>query len=444
MKVLSFGECSKKLIYPFLMAISVFLLSNTREIIRTFDLGKLSNGDTLKFTHHTFYLTWLCYFSKLLFVILFFIQKRKVTNNKKLEDSPEKEEITQIDPTQSVDATKIEKKEEDSTSFQAIVDLPRKAKIKLILLFVALHFCEGMAISASLAVKEIELTFLELIIRGLLILFTMFFSMKILKYKYAKHHFLAITFIILGIFIYSLCECLNLSDSTDNINVRAWISYIICIFIVQILTALQECIEKYMMDYKYLSPYFILSVEGIVGFIVETIILIIVSNVIDCQETNFYCKKNPDINYRAEDFIYTTKLIFTHYQVLLCIIGMIIMYFFFDIFRIKTNQFFSPTHRSIGDTVGSFLFWIVNFFCQVLNWFGMYVKGSAAFNLAYVASYLIIIFGVAIFLELIIFNFCGLNVNTEFMIKKRAKEEEEFLIEATKYTQNNKKILLPN
>ena len=123
---------------------------------------------------------------------------------------------------------------------------------------------------------------------------------------------------------------------------------------------------------------------------------------------------------------------------------MIIIYFFFDIFRIKTNQIFSPTHRSIGDTVGSFLFWIVNFFFQALNWFGMHVKGSLAFNLAYVASYLIIIFGVAIFLELIILNFCGLNVNTEFMIKKRAKEEEEFLIEATKYTQNNKKILLPN
>ena len=279
MKVFSFGECSKKLIYPFLMAISVFFLSNTREIIRTFPLGILSNGKTLKFTHHPFYLTWLCYFSKLLFVILFFIQKRKVTNNKKLEDSPEREEITQIDPTQSVDTTKIEKKEEDSTApFQAITDLPRKEKIKLILLFVALHFCEASAITASLAVKEIELTFLELIIRGLLILFTMFFSMKILKYKYAKHHFFAITFIILGIFIYSLCECLNLSDSTDDINVRAWISYIICIFIVQIVTALQECVEKYMMDYKYLSPYFILSVEGIVGFIVETIILIIVSN----------------------------------------------------------------------------------------------------------------------------------------------------------------------
>lgn len=48
----------------------------------------------------------------------FFIQKRKVTNNKKLEDSPEREEITQIDPTQSVDTTKIEKKKNQLLLFK--------------------------------------------------------------------------------------------------------------------------------------------------------------------------------------------------------------------------------------------------------------------------------------------------------------------------------------
>lgn len=442
MKIFSYGEFSKKLIYPFLMAFSVFLLSNTREIIRKFTLTTLSNGEQLKFTHHPFYMTWLCYFSKLIFVVLVFIQKRKLNNKEKTEGNLEKEKIKLIDPTQSLASTKTEYKEEESIpSFQAITGLPRKAKIKLILLFIGLHLCEGSAITASFAVKEIELTFLELIIRGLLILFTMFFSMKILKYKYSKHHFFGISFIILGIFTYSLCECLNISGKKVT-DVRAWISYILIIFLVQIVTALQECIEKYMMDYKYISPYFILSVEGVIGFVVQTLSLIIVSNLVYCQNTNYYCYRNPDNDYRAEDFIYTSKLIFSNFRVVICIIGLIIFYFFFDLFRIKTNQIFSPTHRSIGDTFGSFLYWIANFFLNAFGLFGEGLGSGVAFNLVYIASYLVIIFGVAIFLELVILNCCGLEVNTEFMIKKRAKEEEEFVMQqVTQFTKNDKPVL---
>ena len=83
---------------------------------------------------------------------------------------------------------------------------------------------------------------------------------------------------------------------------------------------------------------------------------------------------------------------------LFCILGSLVSYTFYDIFRIKTNQEYSPTHRSIGDTLGSFFFWIVLVIMKCFNWFDFEFIGSAAFSLIYLVSYLIILIGV-IFIE---------------------------------------------
>lgn len=445
MKVLLIGEFTSKLIYPFLMAISLLVLYFSREVIRTPVLDTLPDNREVKFTHHPFYLTWLCYISKLFVLIPFFIQR------KKLNDTPIKKNTSnsiQVDTLNEQTITQESRRGETGSEIDRIKELPTKGKVKLFFLFFALHLCESSAITAGLAIKEIELPFLDLIIRGCLIYFTTFFSFIILKTKYARHHFLGIILISIGMLIYTIVEYTTLKANNELSKYaqnNGWIFYLIFITFVQICSALQECIEKYMMENKYFSPYFIISCEAVMGFVIETGILITVSTVAYCYADNYYCFMNPKLDYKSENFMNTTKIIFSNPIMLFCILGSLVSYTFYDIFRIKTNQEYSPTHRSIGDTLGSFFFWIVLVIMKCFNWFDFEFIGSAAFSLIYLVSYLIILIGVYVFLEIILLHFCSLDRNTKYMIKKRAEIENQYLLSEQEdkkilYSQKNQKI----
>ena len=93
---------------------------------------------------------------------------------------------------------------------------------------------------------------------------------------------------------------------------------------------------------------------------------------------------------------------------------------FFNAFKMKTNQAYSPTHRAIGDNLSGMIFFIVQIFLHDLgdNILIIVLEGI---------SYIIISIGILIFLELIIMHFCGMDNNTRDSINERLDEEKEEL-----------------
>ena len=87
------------------------------------------------------------------------------------------------------------------------------------------------------------------------------------------------------------------------------------------------------------------------------------------------------------------------------LLALFISFFFFNIFRIQTNAQCSPTHRSIADILGYFLYWLIRFI-EYLDPTDMHDTPYCFYG---GLAYIVMIIGVHIYLELIILNICGIQ-----------------------------------
>ena len=81
-------------------------------------------------------------------------------------------------------------------------------------------------------------------------------------------------------------------------------------------------------------------------------------------------------------------------------------------------KYLGPTHRIISDGVFSILSVTVFFFLEEQ-------KITAAYIINQILGHICIIIGIVIYNEIIIVNFCGLDVNTDKEIKYRALSRED-------------------
>ena len=266
----------------------------------------------------------------------------------------------------------------------------------------------------------------EIIFKALNLFFAIFLCIYMLNYQLYKHHYLGIAIFLIGLIWYTLVDLLyeknvQTADSTkDNITLPVWIIVIIMI-ITQFLGSLVDCTEKYLMDKKYLSPFFVISIEGLCGFVLVSILIAILSS-ITCQISTLICNTNNDI------FIDNLSQIFQNLtpKIIGIVIFNIIAVFLFNIFRMKTNQQFSPLHRNLSHTFNTFIIWIIKAFIMVKD--NEHI--SASKKVLIIFSNLFKIIGILIFLEIIILNFLGLARNTTEQINIREYDDYKELIES--------------
>ena len=177
-------------------------------------------------------------------------------------------------------------------------------------------------------------------------------SIKKLGYKYYKHHFLAILVIFVGIIIYSGSEVQFNIVSIKTLYKEVYI-YIIVVILSQFMVAVKECSEKYLMHFKFVSPFLLLSLEGIIGAIMSGLTFIPFS-LLDCPNNVYFCSNTvPTLKIRKiQPFLSTWGFILRHYQIRLLLLAVFISMISYESFRILLNQRFSPSHRSIADVAG--------------------------------------------------------------------------------------------
>ena len=239
----------------------------------------------------------------------------------------------------------------------------------------------------------------------LVIVIIMFISMKILNYSYHKHHMLGLSIIGVGSIIFTASEfsfckskkediifCIDNNPLLSTKNILFWIFT----FNTSFLTAFQETCEKKFMENYFYSPFFILTIEGFSGIIMSSIAM----------------------GY----FLFTNQFSFGEIQGFKLIFLTYISLFFFNMFRVLTNYFYSPCHRSIADTFGTIFYWALSVFIKNE---GKKSEGEITFIIVSILSFIIILIGVIIFNEIIELLFCGFSINTKRMIKNREIEEQK-------------------
>ena len=94
----------------------------------------------------------------------------------------------------------------------------------------------------------------------MLIIYTAIVSKWNLKFKFYTHHYVGVFLIIIAFVIYTISDLINHYIIIGEYNLGLIIPILI---LNQISTAIQECTEKYLMDFKFYSPFSLLFFEGL-------------------------------------------------------------------------------------------------------------------------------------------------------------------------------------
>lgn len=219
-----------------------------------------------------------------------------------------------------------------------------------------------------------------------------FLSYFILKQKLYRHHFISYGCIIIILIILFILSFPHLKE--------IWAS-ILFYFLYEIFFGLYDvCIKKYMNVF-YETPYFIMFCLGII-----TLFLLIIYDTI----TYFVNPSISGIIIGFKDNINNVRDFFLFF------LDLIIEYIW-NLSIWLLFYYFTPCHYFISEYIDAYIYYILNFVKRNNNFY------STINCIIFSVCFLLNIFFILIFNEIIILNFCNLDYNTSKRIKEREKHE---------------------
>ena len=294
--------------------------------------------------------------------------------------------------------------------------------------------------------RELDFWMLELPILSYL-------NYKIFNFKIYKHHYLAIFINLIFFPIFKIVSLIILITSSDAINQNDTDNYeeevyyyqkkhkglipigIIFYFIFMIPRAYCFTQIKVFMDLKYVSPYKLLMIYGVIGTIITTFIGII-SSFFKCHKIGSMdmdiCKVSND----DENTTYFENLkIYWEIQnsakdviieIFSLILGLIVNYLY-NLYYILIIKYLTPVHIIFSNLIYSFFLSIIgNFYVSVIRNKETKENDGLEREVFYYIELVIdafLIFGLLVYLEIIELNFCELNFYLRENIIKRSSEE---------------------
>ena len=249
-------------------------------------------------------------------------------------------------------------------------------------------------------------------IRIIQIVFLCFLCKIFLKYSIHRHHIASIIIIGIGMSLVCLDTYSNITISS-RIIIEA-VLYLLC----YLLNAIQDVIEKHIMEKEYISPFGLLFYEGLFG-ILFLFILFCISFCIPAYWHEADTIGQCILEIFSFFFVEQPLLILYLFLFILVSVG-------YNLFIVLTNYYFSPSHINVSDTLSSIITWILTVITnQSTNFTSNWYYVSKIFG------FILIFLGSLTYNEIIICHIYKLDENTKKQIIERAKKlgEENFSIE---------------
>ena len=372
MTIIELGEFSRNLLFPFGMGIMA-----TLNLIGSKELTTEYKSRELRYKKHPFMSVWIMFMAEASIIIFYFIERHKSKNNRA--------------PTQRVVLLDTYKVNETISPENKLEVLPGEKKFLILLIILMCLIFDLMATTTIFFFRE-NASFVELILKLITIFITTLLSQLLLKYKYYKHHAFGICLVSIGLIIYTIIDFMISDIKLSDVSIPITLLSLVLYF----FSSVQEISEKYLMDTKYVSPYVVISFEGFGGVVVMGIVFIVLNH-IDCSKDSLICDYDSTTNHSVENFIETISYIFSHYEYYIPFMKMYFSMLFFNLFRLKTNEHYSPTHRSIADCFGALLKWLLTLALPFLDSGKVTPLSIIGTSIAYV----IMLIGLVIYLEII-------------------------------------------
>jgi len=230
-------------------------------------------------------------------------------------------------------------------------------------------------------------------LRSAVVVFTAMLSVIILKKKLRAYHWIAIMFIVLGVFIVGYVSIYyadddakkdgtNTDDNTDDddsgtTSNSAKLVGNILIIIAQFMVAVQMVVEEKIIG-KYGAPALkAVGCEGIFGFVILSTLLV----------PMYYIKIGSDGGYPIEDAEDALQQISNSWVIAVSLVGYVVSIAFFNFFGISVTKSMSASHRMVLDSLRTAAVLII---CVQLEWehfhyeqlfgFACLLVGTALYN----------------------------------------------------------------
>lgn len=210
------------------------------------------------------------------------------------------------------------------------------------------------------------------------ILFVNFFSFFILKTKLYPFQYFSLSIII---FLGLILNIINLY------NISGKIFSLLIILSIEIIFSFEIVIDKYLMEYNFCSPYEISFYEGLFALILNILLL------------NYTNKDNFSEYYESLDK-----------RELIVFILLMISRLMFNLFGLITVKLYTPSHIALVLIIGEIAFSFMNEF----NWK----------LITTLIIFIILLFMLLVFTEIIELNFWGLQNDTKRNILERVRTQE--------------------
>lgn len=367
MKIIQFGLVTWKLLYPVLLPISYCIRLYT-----------MREHDYIK--NHPLFLTLCMFISEIvwgggLFGLVLYLNREQRLNNTKA-----------------------------IVSFKFVNLLPKnkliEINLKVYLVIIGVCIADLISLSGANVIEFKEKDnnpniMLELKIATLY--FTAILSYFWFRIKLFSHQILSIIIISIGIVFVNFYDILKLEGEFEILG---------CAFAMFFLFSVQITTEKWLMQCKYLNPFQLVFIEGIIGTII-TILVVIIGYYIPCGDNWGICQSGKPI----EDISKYIEII--EVQIVnFCLFFVSSGIYCVNLMMIK--YYFTATHRSIGDFFMSLSGW-----CIWTNWSSTH----KATILCQIIGYILVLVAVAIYNEIIVLYFCGLSENSNYEIQRRSRTE---------------------
>lgn len=370
MGFIQLGKISRSLLYPFGMCITCIINIITEFLLSSLEFKDLE-GKTITF-YKPFFLVWLMFLGESSNIIIYIVQRLR-TPNKDTQHYHKKLKVNR---------TGI---------------LPRKDKCTVVLIIIILFILDTSTSFTLFVTRQTSyLSKGELLLKLLSTFFTSILTIVVLKYKYYKHHILGFIIVSVALISMTIMEVVIYKLKGNDIF---FFSELVILFLTYLFSSVQEVYEKYLIDIKFVNPFALIAFEGFGGLFTTSCLLVVFDN--------------------GKYFIETWQIISQNPRLIILVSILYISITFFNSFRILTNQHYTPTHRSLSDSIASFIAWTLKLTIPFLN--QTTTKDDVFYiqNIIMGVLYIIMIIGVLIFLEIIILTFCDLDRNTKEKINAR-------------------------
>ena len=258
-----------------------------------------------------------------------------------------------------------------------------------------------------------------------------------------QHHIFSIKVSFIFAFIIFISDFIILYNC-DDLNIKNYFLTLIFLIIANLLFAIHETLEKYLMDEIYINTFDLLRCEGLIEiiFAIPFFYLYLCVSCIVKEKEEFNNKTYNYCDYSFTNVVEYFKLIFDFkgFKILFIFLNFIIFIFecsLVNIYRLLNTKFFSPMYRAISDSLMMPIIMII-YFIFFTN------KNENLFYLCFFIDffmYIPIIFSSLVFNEIFILEFWNLSYNTYEKISERAKIQE---INLDEKKSNLSKLLTPN